>query len=124
MSNDPKKPDPRTFVSPRSDDATSTHHTLPAWQTLPLGGVVTQAGNAVHYNTGNWTRTTTRWRKETCINCNLCWPVCPHDSIMNDADGNMAGVDEEKCTNCGLCIDACPTKPKSLFMEMKPEKPI
>jgi pyruvate ferredoxin oxidoreductase gamma subunit len=87
---------------------------LPNWQDIPLGAVIQDAGNSVKYNTGNWTRQTCKWNSKTCINCKLCWPVCPHDAIRTDADGNMIGVDESKCTACELCVAVCPTKPKSL----------
>jgi len=125
MKNEKKKIDPRELESPKTDTESGGHYDIPSWRVLPNGGVVTAAGNARDYDTGNWTRTTTRWKKEICINCNLCWVVCPHDAIQNDAEGNMVGVDEDKCTNCGLCIVACPTKPeKSLFEERKEDKKI
>jgi pyruvate ferredoxin oxidoreductase gamma subunit len=89
---------------------------LPSWKETPLAATVTvkNAGNSKEYNTGNWVRTSCQWNPETCINCNLCWPVCPHDAIKVDTEGNMIGVDDEKCTACGLCVVACPTNPKSL----------
>lgn len=87
---------------------------LPTWKEIAPGGVITEPGSSVKYDTGNWSRKTCKWIKENCINCNLCWPVCPHDAIKIDENSNMIGVDESKCTACSLCINVCPTKPKSL----------
>jgi pyruvate ferredoxin oxidoreductase gamma subunit len=87
---------------------------LPNWKEMTKGGVIRESGNSEKYKTGNWSRQTCDWSKSSCINCNLCWPVCPHDAIKADKKGNMIGVNIEKCTACGLCIVACPTKPKSL----------
>lgn len=125
MSSKLKKTDPRKLHSPEPKKTElGVHHVFPGSKHLALGGVVTRPGSSSAYNTGNWTRTTTCWEKKTCINCTMCWIVCPHDSIKLDAEGNMIGVDIDKCTNCGLCIDICPTKPKSLFVSKKEDKKI
>lgn len=92
---------------------------LPSWQKTPAGAMVEKAGSSRNYATGNWSRQGCEWVKSTCTNCNLCWPVCPHDAIKNDQKGNMIGVDMDKCTACGLCVVACPTRPKSLKITSK-----
>ena len=92
---------------------------LPGWKEIPLGGVILNAGNSKEYNTGNWVRETCKWDKKTCINCNLCWGVCPENAILTDNEGNMIGVDEAKCTACGLCVGICPSNPKSLKLVKK-----
>lgn len=88
---------------------------LPNWQDLPKGGVMNEPGSSVAYKTGNWVPRKLCFNPETCINCNLCWPVCPDDCIIVDEKGNMIGVDLAHCKDCGLCVEACPTKPKSLY---------
>ncbi|MCF7836978.1 2-oxoacid:acceptor oxidoreductase family protein [Candidatus Gracilibacteria bacterium] len=90
------------------------YQNLPNWKEITKGGTIHKSGSSEKYKTGNWVRQTCEWQKKTCVNCNLCWPVCPHDAIQTDSKGNMIGVDSEKCTACGLCVVACPTKPKSL----------
>jgi len=87
---------------------------LPNWKEIAPGGAICEAGNSRKYDTGNWVRQTCAWSKSSCINCNLCWSVCPHNAIKVDSKGNMIGIDTEKCTACGLCVTACPTNPKSL----------
>lgn len=85
------------------------------WQEMPAGALIPHAGNSKEYKTGNWVPKKLIFNKETCINCGLCWPVCPDDAIILDAAGNMIGVDYDHCKDCGLCVKACPTKPKSLY---------
>ncbi len=91
---------------------------LPNWREIPNGAVVRNAGNSKKYDTGNWSQQTCEWDAKTCIDCRLCWSVCPHGAVKI-VDGKMAGVDESKCTACGLCVAACPTKPKSLKIVSK-----
>lgn len=96
----------------------------PGWQQTPSAGTINAPGNSRDYNTGNWVRESCEWNEKTCIKCNLCWPVCPHDAIKIDAQGEMDGVDTDKCTACALCVGACPTKPNSLKIIPKSSSPI
>jgi pyruvate ferredoxin oxidoreductase delta subunit len=87
------------------------------WHSLEKGAVIPESGNSKQYITGNWVPKKLIFNPATCINCGLCWPVCPDDAIMLDKEGNMIGIDVEHCKDCGMCIEACPTKPKSLLFE-------
>ena len=79
------------------------------WQTLECGGgTVLDTGNSEQYKTGNWIPKKLKFIKENCINCNLCWPVCPDEAIILDKKGNMIGIDLDHCKDCGLCTKACP----------------
>ncbi|MFH1546056.1 MAG: 2-oxoacid:acceptor oxidoreductase family protein [Patescibacteria group bacterium] len=91
---------------------------LPSWREISDGAVVSNAGNSEKYDTGNWSRQTCEWDAKTCIDCRLCWSVCPHGAVKI-REGKTAGVDARKCTACGLCVAACPTKPKSLKIVSK-----
>ena len=91
----------------------NSNEKLQSWREVPLGGVVQDAGNSVEYLGGAWSPVKLAWYEDICIDCLLCWPVCPDDAILAK-DGKMAGVDLEHCKDCGICIEACPTKPKSL----------
>lgn len=94
-----------------------------SWKEMPEGSVIPHAGNSEVYKTGNWVPKHLVFNKDTCINCGLCWPVCPDDAIILDGEGNMTGVDYDHCKDCGLCVEACPTGPKSLyFEEQKPRE--
>jgi len=96
---------------------------LPSWQSLALGGVITESGNARKYKTGNWTQDCAIWDPKTCIHCLQCWTVCP-DSCIITQDGKMLGINSEMCKACGLCITACPTRPNSLKLKKKPVRKI
>ena len=82
---------------------------LPNWREMPTGAVVKNAGNSRNYSTGNWSRSTAEWDAAKCIDCKMCWPVCPHDAVKI-RNGKMVGIDESKCTACALCVAACPVK--------------
>ena len=45
-----------------------------------------------------------------CINCKLCYNICPEEAIINREDIGIMVVDEQKCTYCGACKNACPSK--------------
>ncbi|UCC68490.1 MAG: electron transfer flavoprotein subunit alpha [Armatimonadota bacterium] len=47
-------------------------------------------------------------KREACIGCAQCVPVCPTDAITMDSD-SVAVVEAEKCTGCKKCVKACPT---------------
>lgn len=94
------------------------------WEQMPEGSLIPQAGNSKEYKTGNWVPKKLIFNKDTCINCGLCWPVCPDDAIILDAQGNMVGVDYDHCKDCGLCVKACPTNPKSLYFQDEAPKEI
>jgi pyruvate ferredoxin oxidoreductase delta subunit len=79
------------------------------WHELELGGgIVSEAGNSELYGTGNWVPSRLEFVEKNCINCSLCWSVCPDDSIIFDGEGNMIGVDLDHCKDCGLCVEICP----------------
>ena len=83
------------------------------WQDLPIGGVITRAGNAAEYETGGWRafRPVINWEKtETmrgCTGCLICWLYCP-DSAMIVQDGVFKGVDLDHCKGCAICAEVCP----------------
>ncbi|MCF7846772.1 MAG: 4Fe-4S binding protein [Candidatus Gracilibacteria bacterium] len=80
-----------------------------SWQELETGGgLLKMTGNSEAYRTGNWVPKTLEFVEENCINCGLCWAVCPDDSILLDEKGNMIGVDLDHCKDCGLCVEICP----------------
>ena len=77
------------------------------WQELPIGGLILEAGNAEHYNTGNWRAKRPVMNLEECTNCLFCWLYCPDISILVE-DGKVVGVDLEHCKGCGICAQVCP----------------
>ena len=90
----------------------------PGWKELPEGDVL-EAGTAAAFHTGDWRSERPLWHPDICIQCLICWIVCP-DSAVFTKEGKMTGFDYDHCKGCGICANECPTKPKSISME--PEK--
>jgi len=91
-----------------------------AWQELTPGGIITEAGNSVAYETGTWRSWKPIWNKEACTHCLTCWVLCPEEAI-GLVDGataagkgrkQIAGIDYYFCKGCGLCVRECPVNKK------------
>ena len=48
---------------------------------MTIGGEIYQAGNAREFKTGDWRSVKPVYIPEKCIQCGLCFPVCPEDAI-------------------------------------------
>lgn len=49
--------------------------------------------------------------KESCVGCNACGDICPHNAIQFKEDGEgfyYPEIDSAKCVDCGLCSNVCP----------------
>ena len=79
------------------------------WKKIPIGGLITEAGNAQSYNTGGWRTFKPIVDKEKCINCLMCWIYCPDSSVLV-SDGKMIEFDYDHCKGCGICAEVCPKK--------------
>jgi pyruvate ferredoxin oxidoreductase delta subunit len=79
------------------------------WRDIPIGGMILEAGNAVHYRTGGWRAFRPIRGEAECTHCFQCWLFCPDSSILVDAENEkMAGFDLEHCKGCGVCASVCP----------------
>ena len=88
------------------------------WKEIPIGGLITEAGNAYSYNTGGW-RTFKPVKDESkCIHCLICWVYCPDSSILV-SEGKMKGFDYDHCKGCGICAQVCPKKCIEMVKEQK-----
>jgi pyruvate ferredoxin oxidoreductase delta subunit len=85
---------------------------------LPLAGMIEEAGTAQKYNTGSWGTFKPIFLVEHCIQCFFCWVYCPDSAVLVE-EGKVAGFDYEHCKGCAICEYECPTKPKSILMEKK-----
>jgi pyruvate ferredoxin oxidoreductase delta subunit len=85
---------------------------------LPLGGLIEEAGTAKNYNTGSWGTFKPVFLVEHCIQCFFCWVYCPDSAVLIE-NSKVVGFDYEHCKGCAICAYECPTKPKSIVMEKK-----
>lgn len=86
------------------------------WQELPIGGVITEAGNSVEYVTGGWRAFRPVIDFERCTHCLLCWLYCPDVSMQTSA-GKLTGVDLLHCKGCGICAAVCPPQVITMVAE-------
>lgn len=87
----------------------------PTWRDLPTGGLITEAGSAAKYKTGDWRTLRPVWDSEKCIHCLVCWVYCP-DCAIQVSEGKITGIDYDHCKGCGICAEECPPKVKAYKM--------
>ncbi len=46
--------------------------------------------------------------KDRCINCGLCYSLCPVNALQMDNKTFEISLAKEKCIGCWRCLDACP----------------
>ncbi len=81
--------------------------TKPGWKSIPLGGLILEAGNAETYETGDWRAFRPVRDQAKCTNCLLCWIFCP-DGAIQVTEGKIAEIDLTHCKGCGICAHECP----------------
>ncbi len=89
----------------------------PGWRNIPIGGMITEAGSAFSYHTGDWRTFRPEVDEDKCTDCLLCWIHCP-DSAIAVKDGKRAEFDFAHCKGCGICAEVCPVD----CIEMKKEE--
>lgn len=92
----------------------------PGWKQLPEGDVL-EAGTAAQFNTGDWRSEKPIFHEKNCIQCMICWILCPDASVIIK-DGKVAGFDYDHCKGCGICDHECPTKKEKRAITMEAEK--
>ena len=81
--------------------------TAPGWKELPAGGLITRAGNAAKYKTGDWRTSAPEVDKQACRDCLICWVYCPEGAVKVK-DGRFQQIDYAHCKGCGICASVCP----------------
>jgi len=85
---------------------------------LVPGGMITEAGNAREYETGDWRTEKPEVDHDKCIHCFFCWAYCPDSSIIVDPEeGKMKGFDFKHCKGCGICARICPKNAITMVSE-------
>lgn len=78
------------------------------WQDLEVGYIVTQAGSASQYKTGDWRSQRPLWDHDKCIKCGICYIFCPDICIVQTQEGYF-DADLFYCKGCGICARECLT---------------
>lgn len=89
------------------------------WRDLPEGDVL-EAGTAEEFKTGDWRLERPIFQEKNCLQCLICWIVCPDSSVVLK-EGKVAGFDYDHCKGCGICARECPTKPEKRAITMEKE---
>jgi len=93
---------------------------LKGWKEIPIGGLITDAGNSVCYETGGWRSHCPIVELERCSHCMICWVFCPDGAIQIE-NGKVVGIDLDHCKGCGICAEECPRKAVSMVEGTLPE---
>lgn len=75
---------------------------------VEIGCDVYPAGNCKEFHTGNWrTSGIPVMDKEKCVECGICWILCPDTAFRPNAEGGYEW-DGRYCKGCGICVESCP----------------
>ena len=84
---------------------------------MTTAGDIYEAGNSREFKTGDWRSVRPIWIPEKCIQCGMCFQVCPEDAIPVEKDQKRTDFNYDYCKGCGVCAKVCPVK----AIEMKVE---
>ena len=76
------------------------------------------------YNAGHLVEKNAGWRtfkpvidKDICVNCLICYLVCP-DGVIHKSE-NMVDIDYDFCKGCGVCANECNVDAIKMIKEEK-----
>ena len=78
------------------------------------GGIITEPGNTIKHNTGDWRTFKPVRDAKKCIKCGICWMFCPDGCINKDFEADL-----HHCKGCGICAEECPVKCIKMVKEEK-----
>jgi pyruvate ferredoxin oxidoreductase gamma subunit len=89
---------------------------LPSWRDLLPGCVLTEAGSAKQYRTGDWKSEHPVWDHQRCIKCGICYLFCPEGCIREKEDAYFE-ANLYYCKGCGICARECWTEAITMVEE-------
>jgi len=95
--------------------------TKQSYMDIPKAGLITNPGSSMLNKTGTWRAFRPVFDKGKCINCMICYSVCPEEAIIVK-DGKVAGANLDYCKGCGICANECPVKAYDMQEESKFKK--
>jgi pyruvate ferredoxin oxidoreductase delta subunit len=86
------------------------------WKDLEIGSIVTEAGSARQYRTGDWRSQRPVVDESKCIKCGICYIFCPEGCIGQNERGYFE-ADLFYCKGCGICARECWTQAITMVEE-------
>jgi pyruvate ferredoxin oxidoreductase delta subunit len=108
----------------------TTKPDIKGWRDLNPGGVV-ESGTSEWFHTGDWRSKAPIWQEKNCIQCMMCWAVCPDNAVKVRGKAEQKDPKREVergehdyafCKGCGLCAEECP-KATTAINEVKKADP-
>lgn len=78
----------------------------PGWKSIPLAGILLEAGSAMNYLTGDWRAFRPIVDNDKCVYCLLCWIFCPDAAVSRNDES--VDILYDYCKGCGICANECP----------------
>lgn len=89
---------------------------LKGWKKISSGGLIKEPGNAICMLTGGWRTSMPLIDRKKCINCLICWALCPDRAIVAK-DKKFLSFDYTHCKGCGICAEECPVNAIKMVKE-------
>ena len=86
------------------------------WKDLEVGCVVSDAGSASRYKTGDWRSMRPIVNKDHCVRCGVCFIFCPDMAVAKTDEGYFE-ADLYYCKGCGICAHECVTQCITMVQE-------
>ena len=83
---------------------------------IETGGVV-MGGSSLGYRTGKWRDARPVINQELCVECGICFDVCPDSSV--EIHDRTYRINTVYCKGCGICAFECPKQAITMITEEK-----
>jgi len=77
------------------------------YKEMEIGGVL-PGSTGLQFKTGDWRTERPVIDYQKCIDCLICWSLCPDSAIKRK--GTKVEINYDYCKGCGICSVECPVK--------------